>query len=124
MTVLPTTPDTARPILDPATMPRRVINKQMFSVRQAADYMDVSPATVRIWVHEGLIPYVKIGLKTIRIPTAAFAASYNNGWVDEPTEEEIRERLVALVTHLNGTEYRVESVIRLQDESDEGTSDS
>lgn len=86
----------------------RIVNRQMLSVPQVATYMNVSQATVRRWIKGGLVPFVKIGTR-YRIPAATFAAEYVNQPV-ETSEDEVRERLIAIITHVSGTEYDIDGV--------------
>jgi len=114
MPTLPQTPD--------AEIPGEVVNRRMLSIRQAAEYMGVSHSTIKSWLYDGLLPFVKVG-RTVRIPAAAFAAEYIDQPIDAPTDDEIRERLIALVTHTIGTKYTVDSVIRVTEvPQDEGMS--
>lgn len=44
------------------------------SVNQAADYLAVRPCTIRKWLLERRLAYVKVGGRAVRISTAALKA--------------------------------------------------
>jgi excisionase family DNA binding protein len=37
----------------------------LYSIEQAAEQLNVSPFTLRAWVHQGRIPYVKLGSRVL-----------------------------------------------------------
>lgn len=37
------------------------VNRRLLNVRQAADYLGLSPKTVYCWIETGRIPYVALG---------------------------------------------------------------
>ena len=45
-----------------------------WSIKEVAEYLEVSPRTVQRWVAKGQLPAVKIGRRLVRIPRQAVRA--------------------------------------------------
>jgi len=48
----------------------------LLTVREAAELLRVRPSTITKWVRQGILPAIKIGAKTIRIPEDALNELY------------------------------------------------
>ena len=39
--------------------------KCLLSIDEAADHLNISPFTLRAWVHQGRVPYIKLGSRVL-----------------------------------------------------------
>jgi excisionase family DNA binding protein len=64
------------------------MNERLYKVSEVADLFEVTPATVRIWLNDGILNGVKIGKGHYwRIPASAVEELATFRWGDETKDD-------------------------------------
>ena len=64
--------------------------QRLLRVEEAAEVLNVKPSTVRAWLLRRKLPFVRIGLRAVRIPLAALERLIAEG--TNPAREDHRVR--------------------------------
>lgn len=63
---------------------------ELLTVNEAAEAMALKSCTVRKWILEKRIPYIRLGKRAIRIPKTWIAQQICAGWHDAVVEAEVK----------------------------------